>query len=538
MLLVGLMLGCCSVVWAQGHTVSDKASGSTGLTAVFRTELAQAEQDIALRLEELEGLQQQRDDLQQALAAARSAQAEAESSGDERRQKAALEDVQVRIDDLTALAQKIRTVQMLYDQAVARYMLASERQRLYRVPAEGGSAGPRGPILGDSTQMLQLADKEIALLEKNKSILKARAQVLSEEIISEDDRLQKGNLSAQARRSLEHRRRQRLDERQAIESQVLETRKNLARVKARQRILTEEVRQESTGLSRWRANIVWSVVFLAVAVLLLLIVRLVVTNRVKDAQRRYYLNRSLSILAVFVILIGLLVIFVRDFRHLATGMGVAVAGLAVALQEMITSFFSWFLIRGSQGYRVRDWIRIGDQYGEVIDISLMLTTLGQVTPIGPRGDAGGGWTGGLTILPNSAILKSPIVNFTRGYPFIWCSLAYTFTYESDWKRAETLILTAAEDDEMTTTAHQAQKLIDNMAKDFAIRIRNTAPVVRTRAGASGIELTLRFLAHPRRRRRLMDRVNRRIMEAVDRADNIDFAYNTIRVMPTSPVIDP
>jgi hypothetical protein len=80
--------------------------------------------------------------------------------------------------------------------------------------------------------MLQLAAKEIALLEKNKGILKARAKVLSEEVMSEDDRLQKGNLSAQARRSLEHRRRQRLDELQAIESQMLETRKNLARVKA------------------------------------------------------------------------------------------------------------------------------------------------------------------------------------------------------------------------------------------------------------------------------------------------------------------
>ena len=88
-------------------------------------------------------------------------------------------------------------------------------------------------------------------------------------------------------------------------------------------------------------------------------------------------------------------------------MGVAVAGLAVALQEVITSFFSWSLIRGSQGYRVRDWIQIGDQYGEVVDISLMLTTLGQVTPIGPRGEAGGGWTGGLTILPNSAIRILP-----------------------------------------------------------------------------------------------------------------------------------
>ena len=31
----------------------------------------------------------------------------------------------------------------------------------------------------------------------------------------------------------------------------------------------------------------------------------------------------------------------------------------------------------------------------------------------------------------------------------------------------------------------------------------------------------------------MDKVNRRIMEAVDRADTIDFAYDTVRVVTTS-----
>ena len=407
MLIFGLLLAGYCDVWAQNPTVAEEAGVSTGLTVVSNSELADAEQDMTSRFEELETLQQQRDDLQQALAAARLAQAAADSSGDEKRQKAALEEVQVRVDDLAALAQRIRTVQLLYDQAVERYMLASERQRLYRVPEEGGSAGPRGPIWDDSPQMLTLAEKEVTLLENKESILKARAKVLSEAVMSADERIQRGNLSDQARQSLEYRYRQQLDELQVIEAQMSETRKNLARIKARQRILKEETRRRSAGLSRWRASIVWSAVFMAVAVGLLLVVRLVVTNRVKDAQRRYYLNRSLSILTVFVIIIGLLVIFVRDFRHLATGMGVAVAGLAVALQEMITSFFSWFLIRGSKGYRVGDWIRIGDQYGEVVDISLMLTTLGQVTPIGPRGEAGRGWTGGLTILPNSAIRILP-----------------------------------------------------------------------------------------------------------------------------------
>jgi len=537
MLIFGLLLAGYCDVWAQNPTVAEEAGVSTGLTVVSNSELADAEQDMTSRFEELETLQQQRDDLQQALAAARSALSQAESSGDEKRQKALRDDLRVQLDDLAALAPKIRTVQLLYEQAVERYMIASERQRMDLVPEETGTVTSRGFIEKDSGQLLELANKEIALLEKSLTLLQSRAKALSEAVAAADDRLQKGDLSNRLRQSLEVRKRRQIDELEVIESQRSETRKNLARVKARQRILQEESRRRSAGLSRWRSNILWSVAFMAVAAGLLLLLRLIVTRRVKDIQRRYYLNRSLSILTVFVILIGLLVIFVRDFRHLATGMGVAVAGLAVALQEMITSFFSWFLIRGSQGYRVGDWIRIGDQYGEVVDISLMLTTLGQVTPIGEKGESGGGWTGALTILPNSVIFKSPMVNYTRGYPFVWCSLVYSFTYESDWREAEALMLSAVEDEEITNTARKARKMIDIMTKDFAIRIRQTTPRVRTRAGTSGIELTLRFLVHPRNRRALMDKVNRKIMQAVDQADDIDFAYDTLRVMTTTPIID-
>ena len=537
MLIFGLLLAGYCDVWAQNPTVAEEAGVSTGLTVVSNSELADAEQDMTSRFEELETLQQQRDDLQQALAAARSALSQAESSGDEKRQKALRDDLRVQLDDLAALAPKIRTVQLLYEQAVERYMIASERQRMDLVPEETGTVTSRGFIEKDSGQLLELANKEIALLEKSLTLLQSRAKALSEAVAAADDRLQKEDLSNRLRQSLEVRKRRQIDELEVIESQRSETRKNLARVKARQRILQEESRRRSAGLSRWRSNILWSVAFMAVAAGLLLLLRLIVTRRVKDIQRRYYLNRSLSILTVFVILIGLLVIFVRDFRHLATGMGVAVAGLAVALQEMITSFFSWFLIRGSQGYRVGDWIRIGDQYGEVVDISLMLTTLGQVTPIGEKGESGGGWTGALTILPNSVIFKSPMVNYTRGYPFVWCSLVYSFTYESDWREAEALMLSAVEDEEITNTARKARKMIDIMTKDFAIRIRQTTPRVRTRAGTSGIELTLRFLVHPRNRRALMDKVNRKIMQAVDQADDIDFAYDTLRVMTTTPIID-
>lgn len=277
------------------------------------------------------------------------------------------------------------------------------------------------------------------------------------------------------------------------------------------------------------------VFFLAAVVILLMLLRMVVSNRVKDPQRRYYINRSLSILTVFIVLIGLLIIFVRDFAYILTGLGVAVAGLAIALQEMITSFFAWFLIQGSKGYRVRDWIRIGEQYGEVVDIGLFVTVLAQVSAIEQKGEIGGGWTGGLTFISNSVIFKKSIVNYSKGYPFMWCIMTYVVTFESNWKHAEKLIFEASVNEEIVHTARQAAKKIEEMTTNFAIKVRNTKPVVRTRAGGSGVELTLRFLAHPSRRLLLMDKINRQVLEAVSIANDVRFAYDTMRVIPTPPV---
>jgi small-conductance mechanosensitive channel len=543
LLLISLVL-CSSTVWAQAPAVEEKHGVSTGLPVENETELARAEREVALRLEQLDNLQLIQKNLQKAIETDQAALAEAESSEDSSRQQAVLEALQVQKEDLAALAGKIRTVQLLYDQAVENYRIASERWRLYRDREIAGSAEPAGTLFKDTARRkadvtraiyeLELVQKEVASLEQRENILTARTKVLSEAVMDAEQRLREDTLSDPARRSIERRRRQLVDEQRAIEPQITETRKRLLRARAQQRILAEKARQKAVGLSQWQADIVKSVVLIALVVVLLVAVRMVVGRRIKDAQRRYYLNHSLSILTVFVVLIGLLVIFVRDLAHLATGLGVAVAGLAIALQEMISSFFAWFVIQGPRGYRVRDWIRIGDHYGEVLDIGLMVTTLGQVSAIDPRGETGGSWTGGLTVIANSAIFKQPIVNFTRGYPFVWCSLTYTVTYESDWQQAEALMLETARDKEIAATAQQARKKIESMTSDFAIRVRSTEPVVRIRAGASGIELTLRFLAHPRRRRLLMDKVNRQILDAVNRADTVDFAYRTMRTIPTPP----
>ena len=120
----------------------------------------------------------------------------------------------------------------------------------------------------------------------------------------------------------------------------------------------------------------------------------------------------------------------------------------------------------------------GSYYGEVVDIGLLVTILEEVTPIDIRGHQGGTKTGALVWINNNAIFREKMTNYTRGFPYIWCTLAYTVTFESNWQRAEEILRDIVEGhDEIITTAKLARKRLSEVASDFAIKVDNTAPRV-------------------------------------------------------------
>ena len=87
-------------------------------------------------------------------------------------------------------------------------------------------------------------------------------------------------------------------------------------------------------------------------------------------------------------------------------------------------------------------------------------------------------------------------------------------------------------EEIQTTAKLAHKKAAEAASDFAIKVDSTEPRVRTWTADSGVEIRLRFMAHPRRRRALIDTINREVMTAVAATEGVEFAYTTMRVIPT------
>jgi small-conductance mechanosensitive channel len=206
----------------------------------------------------------------------------------------------------------------------------------------------------------------------------------------------------------------------------------------------------------------------------------------------------------------------------------------LALQEVILSMASWFLILVRRPFQVGDRIELGGVKGDVIDIRLFQTTLLEI----------GNWveadqsTGRIVHVPNSAVFKQENFNYSRGFEFIWNELKILITFESDWKRAEKIMLEhGAEEAEEKEKVVRSK--INRMTKRYMIHYGQLTPIVYIDIKDSGVELTLRYLTEARKRRTTQDALCRAILDDFDKEEKVNFAYPTYRiVMNERPSIHP
>ncbi len=450
---------------------------------------------------------------------------------------------------LRRLIEQTATAQKLHQQAKEKFDIARRKRELATAAGEPVASGsekakvPFEDVLKRRTQVEQ-ATQEAELAKKKTRTLNDQLQTLlasQTELRGISDELSR-KLNAQS--DIPSSERQRLwNERQAyVEAlrkntdEIQQVREEILIAEATQRIKEEAVDEAQSAYNRWKTSLILSAFLLGAALLLVIIARFVLARVIREPERRYTINKAFSLVTTLIVVFGMTFIFANQFTSLLTLFGFAVAGLAIALQEIVASLAAWFFIRGNRGYTTRDWVQIGTEFGEVVDITFLRTTIQQFQPLNTEGKPfGANPTGGLIVLMNNAVFKNTLVNYTRGYPYVWCSLTYNVMFESNWERARGLLREAMlAEREIVDTARRAKRNIAEMASDFHIQVPSTDPVVRTWVSGVGVELTLRFLAHPRSRPELLDRVNLRVLREIQRTDDIRFAYWTVRSIAPTP----
>lgn len=255
----------------------------------------------------------------------------------------------------------------------------------------------------------------------------------------------------------------------------------------------------------------------------------------REGKNLYYFRKLISFSSGLIIVLIILLNFVGDFGSFTAVVGLAGAGLAIALQDPIVSLVGWFLIVGKFGVSVGDRVEINGVKGDVLDIGLLRIAVMEV----------GNWvsaeqaTGRVVFFPNSFIFKNHYFNYNTGNSFIWDEIRITVTYESDWKKAREIVESVA--------IRVSQSFVDEAriqqeqaARRFHINLGPLTPYVYVSIAESGVDLLLRYLTAIRKRRSTQDEICREVLEAFNREPDIDLAYPTRRSLTetrAAPAID-
>ena len=104
----------------------------------------------------------------------------------------------------------------------------------------------------------------------------------------------------------------------------------------------------------------------------------ILNHYVDEPGNLYRAKKMVSVLGYFVGLLIVAMIFSDSLGKMAVVFGVAGAGIAFALQEVIASVAGWVAISFGNFYKTGDRVQLGGIKGDVIDIGMLRTTMMEI----------------------------------------------------------------------------------------------------------------------------------------------------------------
>lgn len=218
-------------------------------------------------------------------------------------------------------------------------------------------------------------------------------------------------------------------------------------------------------------------------------------TRIKDNDSRYKAKKISTFVGYLITIVFLTIVFSDKLGGFTVALGVAGAGIAFALQEVIASFAGWLAIMFGGFYDTGDRVQLGGIKGDVMDIGVLRTTIME-TGQWVDGDL---YNGRIVLIANSYVFKEPVFNYSGDFPFLWDEIKIPIQYGSNYEKAQEIILNIGIEvaGDLTNTSKEKWHSLQNK---YRLEDAQTEPMISLVANDNWAEYTLRYVVGYKKRR--------------------------------------
>jgi len=244
------------------------------------------------------------------------------------------------------------------------------------------------------------------------------------------------------------------------------------------------------------------VIFISLVVIFLFslikyVLKILIKDRVENTRRVYFISQYSQIILNIVEVILLILLWSNYFKNIMTIISVVSAAMTIALREVIMNFFCGIYIRIKKPFKVEDRIQIDDTKGDVMNISSMSFEILEVSNKEENGQS----TGIVISYPNSIVFTKPIKNINKGFKYIWNELTIKVRLDCDLvKNKQELYKIVNGNDVIKSIPKKMMNEIQNISPDNRVYFNKYDPIIYTKIVENHIELTVRYLIHPKKAR--------------------------------------
>jgi small-conductance mechanosensitive channel len=210
--------------------------------------------------------------------------------------------------------------------------------------------------------------------------------------------------------------------------------------------------------------------------------------------------QAVGVIAILLLIFGLP-------NQTTTILGLAGAGLTVAMKDFIMAFLGWFSLMGRNGIRVGDWVEINGVGGEVVEIGLLKTVLLET---GNWTDAGHP-TGRKVSFMNSFAIEGHFFNFTTSGQWMWDELKVTIPAGQDpyavIDGVQKLVTRETE-----ANARKAEEEWQHTTNRYRVQAFSAAPALNVLPSGDGVEIQVRYITRANERHEMRKRLYATVLE--------------------------